>query len=75
MSIASKILITGMSGATLKFTGPMTVRVQEPGGTFDTEIRVEEYQKQYDIIYHTKYKRIRRNATKKKKGINDLWIG
>jgi hypothetical protein len=57
----------GMVGATAKFTGPMTIRVQEPGGTFDTEVRIEEYQKQYDIIYHTKYKRIRRNAVKKKK--------
>jgi hypothetical protein len=57
----------GMVGATSKFTGPLTVRVQEPGGTFDTEIRIDEYQKQYDIIYHTKYKRIRRNATKKGK--------
>ncbi|KAI8897387.1 hypothetical protein BC833DRAFT_49750 [Globomyces pollinis-pini] len=47
--------------------GPITIRVQEPGGTFDTEIRLEEYFKQYDIIYHTKYKRIRRGATKKTK--------
>jgi len=57
----------GMAGATAKYTGPMTIRVQEPGGTFDTEVRIEEYQKQYDIIYHTKYKRIRRGAVNKKK--------
>ncbi|KAJ3257113.1 hypothetical protein HK103_004941 [Boothiomyces macroporosus] len=57
----------GMVGATHKFTGPMVIRVQEPGGTFDTEIRVEEFIKIYDIIYHTKYKRIRRGAEKKKK--------
>ncbi|KAJ2997055.1 hypothetical protein HDV02_005925 [Globomyces sp. JEL0801] len=50
-----------------KKMGPITIRVQEPGGTFDTEIRLEEYFKQYDIIYHTKYKRIRRGATKKTK--------
>lgn len=56
-----------MIGACAKFSGPFTVRVQEPGGTFDTEIRIEEYQKQYDIIYHTKYKRIRRGATNKKR--------
>ena len=61
----------GMSGATSKFTGPFTVRVQEPGGTFDTEIRIEEYQKQYDIIYHTKYKRIRRGAVRKGKKQQD----
>ena len=62
----------GMSGATSKFTGPFTVRVQEPGGTFDTEIRIEEFQKQYDIIYHTKYKRIRRGAIRKgKKNADD----
>ena len=53
--------------------GPITVRVQEPGGTFDTEVRLEEFQKKYEIIYHTKYKRIRRGASKKggKKGEDD----
>ncbi len=58
----------GMVGANPKFTGPITIRVQEPAGTFDTEVRLEEYEKKYDIIYHTKYKRIRRSGKKNRKG-------
>jgi hypothetical protein len=57
----------GVEGGAPKFSGPFTVRVQEPGGTFDTEIRIEDYSKLYDIIYHTKYKRIRKKHGKKKK--------
>lgn len=47
------------------------MRVQEPGGTFDTEVKIEEFNQQYDIIYHTKYKRIRRKPGKKSKK-NDI---
>jgi hypothetical protein len=44
--------------ATKKFTGPFMVRVHEPKGvTYDTELNIEDTQKQYDIQYHTKYKR------------------
>lgn len=57
----------GVEGATPKFSGPFTVRVQEPGGTFDTDIKIEEFSQQYDIIYHTKYKRIRKKHQKKTK--------
>ncbi|KAJ1337027.1 hypothetical protein BSLG_006787 [Batrachochytrium salamandrivorans] len=57
----------GVIGANQRFSGAFMVRVQEPGGTFDTEVRIEEKTKQYDIIYHTKYKRIRRRAGKKSK--------
>ncbi|EGF82398.1 hypothetical protein BATDEDRAFT_86202 [Batrachochytrium dendrobatidis JAM81] len=58
-------------GANQRFSGAFMVRVQEPGGTFDTEVRIEEKTKQYDIIYHTKYKRIRRRAGKKYKKVAD----
>jgi hypothetical protein len=57
----------GIDGATVKFSGPFTVRVEEPGGTFDTDIKIEEFSQQYDIIYHTKYKRIRKKHLKKTK--------
>ncbi|KAI8903370.1 hypothetical protein EDD86DRAFT_195844 [Gorgonomyces haynaldii] len=57
----------GVEGCTHKFSGPFTIRVQEPAGQFDTEVKIEEYVQQYDIIYHTKYKRIRRQPKKKKK--------
>jgi hypothetical protein len=34
------------------------VRVHEPKGvTYDTEIQIDEVEKQHDILYHTKYKR------------------
>lgn len=67
LKIKQKCSNEGVEGCTPKFTGPFTVRVQEPGGTFDTEVKIEEFVQQYDIIYHTKYKRIRRNPTKKSK--------
>eukprot|EP00842_Homolaphlyctis_polyrhiza_P005042 jgi/Hompol1/5539/HPOL_004519-RA len=57
----------GVVGATTLFSGPFTVRVKEPGGMFDTEVRIEEKMKQYDIVYNTKYKRIRRRAKKNSK--------
>ncbi|KAJ3159722.1 hypothetical protein HDU86_001372 [Geranomyces michiganensis] len=58
-------------GSTPKFTGPFMIRIHEPGGTYDTEVHIEDAEKQYDIQYHTKYKRIRRKpvpAAKGKKG-------
>lgn len=61
----------GMIGANAKFNGPITIRVQEPAGTFDTEVRLDEFEKKYDIIYHTKYKRIRRTAKKGRKNALD----
>ncbi|KAL2915675.1 hypothetical protein HK105_204860 [Polyrhizophydium stewartii] len=67
LKIVQECTNDGMIGAVSRFSGPFTVRVQEPGGTFDTEVRIEEKVKQYDIIYHTKYKRIRRRANKKAK--------
>ena len=67
LKIKQKSSNEGVEGATPKFSGPFTVRVQEPGGTFDTEVKIEDYQQQYDIIYHTKYKRIRRKPSKKSK--------
>ncbi|KAJ3115129.1 hypothetical protein HDU96_001141 [Phlyctochytrium bullatum] len=43
---------------TRKFTGPFMIRVHEPRGvTYDTEIAVDDIEKQHDILYHTKYKR------------------
>ncbi|KAI8912322.1 hypothetical protein DFJ77DRAFT_511868 [Powellomyces hirtus] len=62
-------------GSTAKFTGPFMIRIHEPGGTYDTEIHIEDGEKQYDIQYHTKYKRIRRKPVppvKSKKGSDDL---
>ncbi|TPX68903.1 hypothetical protein SpCBS45565_g02812 [Spizellomyces sp. 'palustris'] len=60
----------GIVGSTPKFTGPFTIRIHEPGGTYDTEVHIEDLEKQYDIQYHTKYKRIRRKpiTAKSKKG-------
>lgn len=46
----------------------MIIRVHEPTGTFDTEILIEDFDKIYDIPYHTKYKnRFKKIATKKYK--------
>lgn len=58
---------SGVLGGVSRFSGAFTVRVQEPGGTFDTEVMIEDRIKQYDIVYHTKYKRIRRRPKKGKK--------
>lgn len=72
LKISQKSTNHGVEGATLKFSGPFIVRVQEPSGTFDTEIKIEELKQQYDIIYHTKYKRIRKKPMRKltsKRGI------
>ncbi|KAJ3174070.1 hypothetical protein HDU88_000037 [Geranomyces variabilis] len=55
-------------GSTPKFTGPFMIRIHEPGGTYDTEVHIEDAEKQYDIQYHTKYKRIRRKAIPTAKG-------
>ena len=44
----------------------MTVRVNEPTGTFDTEIQIEDKEKIFEIPYHTKYKRTRQGRRKKK---------
>ncbi|KAI8818584.1 uncharacterized protein EV422DRAFT_498747 [Fimicolochytrium jonesii] len=52
----------GIIGSTARFSGPFMIRIHEPGGTYDTEVHLEEQDKQYDIQYHTKYKRIRRKA-------------
>ena len=54
-------------GSTPVFTGPFVVRVHEPGGTFDTEVSIQDASKQYDLVYHTKYKRIRKKPVKKYK--------
>ncbi|KAJ3023761.1 hypothetical protein HKX48_001289 [Thoreauomyces humboldtii] len=61
-------------GSTPKFTGPFMIRIHEPGGTYDTEVHIDDLEKQYDIQYHTKYKRIRRKTgpvPKGKKGAGD----
>lgn len=47
------------------------IRIREPAGTFDTEVLLDEYMRQYDIIYHTKYKRIRRGGTKRSRRNDD----
>ncbi len=75
LKIRQRSTNAGSFGGTPKFSGPMVVRVQEPGGTFDTEVKIEDYQQQYDIIYHTKYKRIRKKGKKgKKTNMQDLGI-
>ncbi|KAI9090462.1 hypothetical protein DFS34DRAFT_637443 [Phlyctochytrium arcticum] len=58
-------------GSTPRFTGPFTIRVHEPGGTYDTEVHIEDTDKQFDIQYHTKYKRIRRKPAVKGKKVPD----
>ncbi|RKO92683.1 Bromodomain-containing protein [Blyttiomyces helicus] len=58
----------GSLGCTPKFTGPFTIRVHEPNGTFDTEVTLEDIEKQFDIQYHTKYKRIRRKPFPARRG-------
>jgi hypothetical protein len=40
--------------------------VNEPTGTFDTEIQIEDKEKVFEIPYHTKYKRTRQIRRKKK---------
>ncbi|KAJ3416032.1 hypothetical protein HDV05_003391 [Chytridiales sp. JEL 0842] len=58
----------GHVSATKKFTGPFMVRVHEPKGvTYDTEIQIDEIEKQHDILYHTKYKRAGQKLKKLKK--------
>ncbi|KAJ3178561.1 hypothetical protein HDU85_005168 [Gaertneriomyces sp. JEL0708] len=64
----------GILGSTSKFTGPFTIRVHEPTQTYDTEVLLEDLQKQYDIQYHTKYRRIRRKTVKGKKGAEDQTV-
>ncbi|OUM63817.1 hypothetical protein PIROE2DRAFT_29498, partial [Piromyces sp. E2] len=54
-------------GKKIKFTGPLTIRVHEPSGVFDTEVQVSEIQQNFDVQYHTKYKRIRSTKSKKKR--------
>ncbi|KAJ1555112.1 hypothetical protein HK405_003210, partial [Cladochytrium tenue] len=62
----------GNPGATEKFTGPFLVRVHEPKGTtYDTQLNIEDVERQYDIQYHTKYKRSGQKLKKlKRMGIN-----
>ncbi|KAI9361250.1 hypothetical protein DFJ73DRAFT_814560 [Zopfochytrium polystomum] len=62
----------GNPGATEKFTGPFMVRVHEPKGiTYDTQLNIEDVERQYDIQYHTKYKRSGQKLKKLKRlGIN-----
>ncbi|KAJ3192559.1 hypothetical protein HK101_006326 [Irineochytrium annulatum] len=58
----------GGIGACRKFTGPFMIRVHEPRGTtYDTQISVDEIEKQHDILYHTKYKRAGQKLKKLKK--------
>jgi hypothetical protein len=44
-----------------KYIGNITIRIHEPDGTFDHVIHLEEPSHKYDLIYHTKYKRLRLN--------------
>ena len=47
----------GMWGATEVFTGPITLQVHEPNGTYETEVFIDALEKNYELQYHTKYKR------------------
>lgn len=42
-----------------RYIGPLTVRVHEPTGTFDHVVNISEYNQKFELLYHTKYKRIR----------------
>ena len=43
------------------FMGNMTVRVHEPDGTFDHVLAVEEKTHNFELLYHTKYRRQKQN--------------
>jgi transcription initiation factor TFIID subunit 2 len=44
-----------------RYMGNLTIRIHEPDGTFDHVILLEEYSHRFDLLYHTKYKRLRNN--------------
>ena len=48
--------------------GPLTIRLIEPDGIFDTQVLLQDTQKKYVIPYHTKYKRVKKGIKKGKKG-------
>ncbi len=51
------------------------MRVNEPTGTFDTEIQIEDREKIFEIPYHTKYKRTRMKSNRRPKkptGLDDI---
>jgi hypothetical protein len=47
------------------------VRVNEPSGTFDTELLLEDYDKVYEIPYHTKHLSLRKPKKKRKTIANE----
>ncbi|KAJ3342193.1 hypothetical protein HDU93_002983 [Gonapodya sp. JEL0774] len=57
--------LAGTPGAVEKFTGPVTVRVHEPLGIFDTDISMNGDIRLHEIVYHSKYKRIKRGGPKR----------
>ncbi|KAI8807309.1 hypothetical protein BJ742DRAFT_661105, partial [Cladochytrium replicatum] len=50
----------GHPGAAPLFNGPLTIRIHEPSGTFDTEVMLSDAEQRLEIQYHSKYKRVRR---------------
>ncbi|KXS15137.1 Bromodomain-domain-containing protein [Gonapodya prolifera JEL478] len=57
--------LAGTPGAVEMFSGPITVRVHEPLGIFDTDLSINGDQRVYELPYHSKYKRIKRIPAKK----------
>lgn len=51
------------NNANMKFTGPFTIRIHEPGGMYDTEVHIDSSQAQFDVPYHTKKKVTKKNIT------------
>ncbi|KAJ3221301.1 hypothetical protein HK099_003605, partial [Clydaea vesicula] len=48
-----------------KFTGPFTIRIIEPNGTFDTEIHIEDQTKIFNIPYHSRARKQKKIQQKK----------
>lgn len=45
----------------VKYHGNLIVRVNEPDGTFDHIVQIDDWSHRFDLLYHTKYKRLRNN--------------
>ncbi|KAI3639534.1 hypothetical protein MIR68_002228 [Amoeboaphelidium protococcarum] len=43
------------------YNGSLVIRIHEPDGTFDHVVRIEDREHQFNINYHTKYKRLKAN--------------
>lgn len=49
-----------LSSSTFRYRGPLTFRIKEPNGVFDTEVHLEEKEQKLKVLYHSKYRKKRR---------------